>query len=142
VPDASPHHPRLDPLCVAIIDGDETARDGLAAVVDGTAGLRCVGRYGSLDEARRTPPGRSADVVLLDINLPGLSAADGVGIIRSRFHSAEVVMLTEYAEDDRVFEWIRNGAAGHVLKSTTPARLLEAIEDAATGGVSRGPLPI
>ena len=130
MPDASPHHPRLDPLCVAIVDGDESARDGLAAVVDGTAGLCCVGRYGSLEEARRTPPGRSADVVLLDINLPGLSRADGLSIIRQRFPSADVVMLTEYAEDDRVFEWIRHGAVGHVLKSTTPAKLLEAIEGA------------
>ena len=67
-----------DPLRVAIVEDDATMREGLAALIEGTPGYRCVGRYGSVEELLRKPPDRLAHVVLLDINLPGVSGSEGV----------------------------------------------------------------
>src|SRR5262249_35878249 len=77
--------------------------------------------------------------VLLDVNLPGMSGAQGVRALKERFPSTEVLMLTVYAGEDRVFESICNGAVGYLLKKTPPAKLLEAIREAATGGAPMSP---
>jgi DNA-binding NarL/FixJ family response regulator len=73
-----------EPLRVAIVEDDVTMREGLAALIEGTPGYRCVGRYGSVEELLRKPPDRLADVVLLDINLPGVSGAEGARLVRER----------------------------------------------------------
>jgi DNA-binding NarL/FixJ family response regulator len=129
----------LEPLRVAIVEDDVTMRDGLAALIDGTPGYRCVARHGSVEELLRKAPDRIADVVLLDINLPGMSGAKGVRLVRQRWPSTEVLMLTVFSEESTIFESICNGAVGYLLKKTPPARLLEAIREAATGGAPMSP---
>jgi DNA-binding NarL/FixJ family response regulator len=129
----------LEPLRVAIVEDDVTMRDGLAALIDGTPGYRCVARHGSVEELLRKAPDRTADVVLLDINLPGMSGAKGVRLVRQRWPSTEVLMLTVFSEESTIFESICNGAVGYLLKKTPPARLLEAIREAATGGAPMSP---
>lgn len=131
--------PARDPLRVVLVEDDQAVRDGLASLIDGTPGFRCAGRYGSIEELLQRPPLRAADVILLDINLPGISGTDGVRILRQRFETTDVVMLTAYAEEHRVFESICNGAVGYLLKKTPPARLLEAIREAAGGGAPMSP---
>ena len=127
------------PLRVAIVEDDRTTREALATLIEGTPGFRCVGRYGSVDEALETVRDRSADVLLLDINLPGMSGAKGVRLFRERCPSTEVLMLTVYADQDAVFESICNGAVGYLLKKTPPAKLLDAIREAAAGGAPMSP---
>ena len=129
----------LEPLRVAIVEDDVTMRDGLAALIDGTPGYRCVARHGSVEELLRKPPDRMADVILLDINLPGMSGAKGVRLVRQRWPATEVLMLTVFSEERAIFESICNGAVGYLLKKTPPARLLEAIREAATGGAPMSP---
>jgi DNA-binding NarL/FixJ family response regulator len=126
------------PLGVAIVEDDPTTRNALAALVDGAPGYRCAGRYGSVDQFLHTGSG-GAQVVLLDINLPGISGAEGVRLIRERWPSAEVLMLTVYSDEHRIFESICNGAVGYLLKKTPAPRLLEAIREAATGGSPMSP---
>jgi DNA-binding NarL/FixJ family response regulator len=128
-----------EPLRVAIVEDDATTREGLAALIGGTPGYRCVGRYGSVEELLRRPPERPADVVLLDINLPGISGAEGVRLVRERWPSTDVLMLTVYADEGRIFESICNGAVGYLLKKTPPARLIDAIREAASGGAPMSP---
>jgi DNA-binding NarL/FixJ family response regulator len=128
-----------DSLRVAIVEDDRTTREGLAALIDGTPGYRCVGRYQSVEEALRAPRSDSADVLLLDLNLPGMSGTEGVRLFRERWPLTSVLMLTVYAEQDKVFESICNGAVGYLLKKTPAARLLEAIREAATGGAPMSP---
>ena len=125
-------------LRVAIVEDDRTTRDALAALIDGTPGYRSVGRYQSVEEALRAHDG-AADVILLDINLPGMSGALGVRLFRERWPTASVLMLTVFADQDKVFESICNGAVGYLLKKTPAARLLEAIREAATGGAPMSP---
>jgi DNA-binding NarL/FixJ family response regulator len=128
-----------EPLRVAIVEDDKTTRDALAALVDGTPGYRCVGRYQSVEEALRAPHAGTVDVLLLDLNLPGMSGTEVVRLFRDRWPATSVLMLTVYAEQDKVFESICNGAVGYLLKKTPAARLLEAIREAATGGAPMSP---
>lgn len=134
-----PHGLPSEPLRVVIVEDDGATRDGLAALIDGTSGYRCVGRYDSVEQALAGSIERGADVVLLDVTLPGMSGSAGVRALRDRWPSTEILMLTAYTEEDKVFESICNGAVGYLLKKTPPARLLEAIREAATGGAPMSP---
>ena len=91
-------------------------------------------------EEALTPAGYAQpDVMLLDINLPGMLGSEGVKVFRAKYPALQVLMLTIYAEQERVFESICNGATGYLLKKTPPARLLEAISEAHEGGAPMSP---
>jgi DNA-binding NarL/FixJ family response regulator len=124
---------------VAIVEDDRGTREGLAALVDGTPGYYCVGRFGSLEDALPVLARIEPHVLLLDIGLPGMSGVDGARLIRQRHPKTEILMLTVYADEQRVFESICNGASGYLLKTTPPAKLLDAIGDAARGGAPMSP---
>jgi DNA-binding NarL/FixJ family response regulator len=126
-------------LRVTIVEDDATTREALGVLIDGTPGFRCVGRYGSVGDLLHHRDARVPDVILLDIHLPGISGAEGVRLLRDRWQSTEVLMLTVYSGEDKVFESICNGAVGYLLKKTPAARLLEAIREAATGGAPMSP---
>ena len=127
------------PVRVAIVEDDRFTREGLASLIGGTPNFRCVGTYQSVEDALRSMPAEPPDVLLLDINLPGIPGSDGVKILKQKYPSVEVLMLTVYAEQDKVFESICNGASGYLLKKTPPARLLEAITEARQGGAPMSP---
>jgi DNA-binding NarL/FixJ family response regulator len=124
---------------VAIVEDDRYTREGLAALIAGTAGYHCSGAYWSVEDALRSIRSDSTDILLLDINLPGMSGSDGVKLLKEKYPSIEILMLTVYAEQDKVFESICNGACGYLLKKTPPARLLEAIAEARQGGAPLSP---
>jgi DNA-binding NarL/FixJ family response regulator len=128
-----------DQLRVAIVEDDVTTREGLAWLLDSTPDCRCVGRYASVEAFLQHSQARTVDVLLLDINLPGIPGSAGVRLVRQRYPSTEVLMLTVYAQEDKVFESICNGAVGYLLKKTPPARLLDAIREAAGGGAPMSP---
>ena len=127
------------PLAVGIVEDDRGTREGLAALVAGTPGFRCVGTYVSVEAALKGLAGAVPDVLLLDIHLPGVSGSQGVHVLRERFARMQVLMLTVYAEEERIFESLCNGACGYLLKKTPPARLLEAIAEAHEGGSPMSP---
>ena len=128
-----------EPIRVAIVEDDRPTRDGLAMLINGTPGYRCVASYRSVEDALRSTAGEAPDVMLLDINLPGMLGSEGVKELRQKHPSMEILMLTVYAEQDKVFESICNGACGYLLKETSPARLLEAIGEAHRGGAPMSP---
>src|SRR5215470_5998341 len=119
---------------VAIIEDDRATREGLGILINGTAGYQCVGTFRSVEDAMRSSNDKTPDVLLLDIELPGMLGSDAVPILKQKYPSVEVLMLTVYAEQDKVFESICNGASGYLLKETPPSRLLEAIKEAHQGG--------
>jgi len=124
---------------VAIIEDDRSTREGLSVLIDATHGYRCVGKFNSVEEALRVGAKEVPHVLLLDIHLPGMLGSEGVKRLLEKYPSVKVLMLTVYAEQEKVFESICNGACGYLLKKTPPAKLLEAISEAHEGGAPMSP---
>jgi len=134
--------PPPDPLRVAIVEDDRAAREALRQLIDGSPGFRSTGAFGSVGQALAAPAGPAAempDVVLLDIQLPGVLGSEAVETLRQRWPGAVVVMLTVLEDEDRVLQALCNGASGYILKRMPPARLLESIQEARNGGAPMSP---
>jgi DNA-binding NarL/FixJ family response regulator len=128
-----------DILHVAVVEDDRTTREGLVTLINGARDLHCVGAYESMEAVLRSRQSIAVDVVLLDVNLPGVSGADGVTPLIQHCPSAQVLMLTVFPDVDKVFKSICNGAVGYLLKKTPADQLLAAIRDAASGGAPMSP---
>jgi DNA-binding NarL/FixJ family response regulator len=126
-------------LAIGIVEDDRGTREGLAALIGGTPGFRCVGTYASVEDAMKGMADAVPDVLLLDIHLPGLTGSEGVLLLREKYPATHVLMLTVFADEERVFESLCNGACGYLLKKTPPARLLESIVEAHGGGSPMSP---
>jgi DNA-binding NarL/FixJ family response regulator len=124
---------------VALIEDDAPFRQSLQLLVDGSPGFCCAGAWGMVEIALRAPELGEADVVLLDLHLPGVDGDEGVEQILARHPSLLVLMFTAHDDDDRVFASLCRGACGYLLKSTTPAQLLESIREAVGGGSPMSP---
>ncbi len=122
------------PIKVAIVEDNEKIREGLAALIDGSEGFQCTAAYETAEEALRHLPAYNPDVVLMDIQLPKMSGIECVARLKEQDGKMQVMMLTVYEDDDKVFKSIVAGATGYILKRTPPAELLEAIRDLHEGG--------
>lgn len=123
-----------EPIRVALVDDDRVLRDSLRVLVDGAPGFACAGAYGTVEAARQGLAAAPADLVLLDVDLPGTPGPEGAALLRALEPPPEVVMFTVYADDDKVFTSLCNGACGYLLKDTPPDRLLVALREAREGG--------
>lgn len=125
---------------VAIVEDDRGVREGLAMIIGATPGYECIGKFVSAEEALRALHAAAApEVLLLDIHLPGMLGSDAVRLFREVNPSMNILMLTVYDGQDKVFESICNGACGYLLKKTPPAKLLDAIREASEGGAPMSP---
>jgi DNA-binding NarL/FixJ family response regulator len=124
---------------VAIVEDRREIREGLETLIGGTEGFRCTGSFRSMEEALARIGHDLPDVVLNDIGLPGMSGIEGIRILRERHPGLQVLMLTVYDDDDRIFDAICAGACGYLLKKTPPARLLESLQEAVAGGAPMSP---
>jgi DNA-binding NarL/FixJ family response regulator len=119
---------------VAIVEDDEQVRENLARLVGEANGFECVATFPSGEQALESWPRRAPDVVVMDINLPGISGVECVRQIKSKFPEVHVVMLTVYDDSERIFQALQMGASGYLLKRSTTAEILHAIEDVHGGG--------
>src|SRR5262249_34094263 len=117
----------------AVIEDMREIRDGLTTLINFTDGFRCTGSYRSVEWARARLPDDVPDVLLSDIGLPGMSGIEGVRILKERYPEMQILMLTVYDDDDRIFDALCAGASGYLLKRTPPAKLLENIREAMSG---------
>ena len=124
---------------VVIIEDQRRIREGLEALIGGTEGYACSGAFRSMEEALVRPWTEIPNVALVDIGLPGMSGIEGLRLLRERYPSTVLVMLTVYADDERIFEALCAGACGYLLKKTPPARLLEYLKDVMSGGSAISP---
>lgn len=122
------------PIKVAIVEDNEKIREGLAALIDGSEGFQCTAAYETAEEALRHLRVYNPDVVLMDIQLPKMSGIECVARLKEQGSEAQIMMLTVYEDDDKVFKSIVAGATGYILKRTPPVELLEAIRDLHEGG--------
>jgi DNA-binding NarL/FixJ family response regulator len=124
---------------VAIIEDQREVREGLATLIDGTSGFKCVSSFRTMEEALARISANPPDVILTDIGLPGMSGVEGIRILHERHKAIPIVALTVYDDDDDVFNALCAGASGYLLKNTPPARLLESLREVVMGGGPMSP---
>ena len=131
--------PQAECIRVAIVEDDKILQSGLRRLIDSAEGFSCQAAYGSAEEGLGGLEKSPADVLLLDIQLPGMPGSEAVKHFRERWPSLKVLMLTVFTDEARVFGSICNGANGYLLKTTPPEQLLEAIAATHHGGSPLSP---
>jgi DNA-binding NarL/FixJ family response regulator len=124
----------MTPLRVGLVEDDDRLRADFVQLIDGSGDMRCVGAYPSAEAALADLPSQTPDVVLMDINLPGISGIESVRRLRTLIPAAQVMMLTVFDDTTSVFESLKAGASGYLLKRASVSELLAAIRDLAEGG--------
>ena len=124
---------------VVLIEDLREIREGLAALINGTAGYQCVAAYAMMETALANIKNDSPDLILTDLGLPGMSGIEGIERLRAIFPETPILALTIYDNDEQIFNALCNGANGYLLKNTPPARLLEALKEAGEGGSPMSP---
>ena len=122
------------PIKVAVVDDDAGVRTKLAHAVARFGGCVCVGQFSSGEEALAGLPAAAPDVVLMDINLPGMNGIECVRRLKPAYPGIEFIMLTVYEDTESVFNALSAGASGYLLKLVTRQELLEAIQRVHAGG--------
>ncbi|MEZ0610190.1 response regulator [Fibrella sp. WM1] len=124
---------------VAIYEDNRPLRDALGTLIADTDGLTIVGAYGDCLQANDNTYRHQPDVILMDIDMPGRDGIQAVQSLRREFPTVEVLMLTVFDDDDRVFRALCAGASGYLLKQTPPDDILDAIEQVYAGGAPMTP---
>jgi DNA-binding NarL/FixJ family response regulator len=124
---------------VIIFDDNDSLRDSIAMLLQDTADFALVGSYmhclDVIENIEETKP----DVVIMDIDMPGMNGIEGVKLIRRKFPTVQILMLTVFDDDEKVFAAIKAGADGYILKNAEPQNLLNAISEVFNGGVPMAP---
>lgn len=121
-------------ITVSIIEDNEQLRNTLSRVLNRAEGFRCISTYGSAEEGLEDLPARKPDVVLMDINLPGINGVECVRRLKQTAPAIQVVMLTVYEDTENIFNALAAGASGYLLKRTSSAELLESLREVHRGG--------
>jgi DNA-binding NarL/FixJ family response regulator len=124
---------------VAIVEDNAALGGSLRKVVESDATLRCIGVWTSAEDALKKIDAFRPHIVLMDINLPGMSGIDATARLRQHLPEIKVVMVTVYRDHDKIFAALKAGACGYLLKRSTPAELREAIHDVRSGGAPMSP---
>ena len=121
-------------IAVCIVEDDAQARKILAGWISRASGFRLAGEWGNAESALPALPEKKPDVVLMDINLPGMSGLEAVRHLKPLLPQTQFVMLTVYEDADHIYNALAAGATGYLLKQTPRAELLRALEDVHHGG--------
>jgi len=121
-------------ITVSIVEDSEQLRTTLARVINRAEGFRCLSQYPSAEDALKDLPQVRPEVVLMDINLPGINGVECVRQLKQLLPQTQVMMLTVYEDTENIFNALAAGAAGYLLKRTKSAELLEAIQEVQRGG--------
>jgi DNA-binding NarL/FixJ family response regulator len=124
---------------VTIFEDKAILRDSLYQLINGAEGLTCAGAFANCADIIFNIKKTTPQVVLMDIQMPGVDGIEGVKIIKEHFPEIKIIMQTVVEDDDKIFASICNGASGYLLKNTTPARLLQAIIEVYEGGAPMTP---
>ena len=122
------------PITVSIVEDNDKLRDTLERVLNRADGFRCVSQYASAEAALKDLPDVKPDVVLMDINLPGMNGVECVRQLKKTAPGIQVMMLTVYEDTENIFDALAAGANGYMLKRTPGKELLEAIQEVQRGG--------
>lgn len=119
---------------VAVVEDDERLRKQLLEILSRFSDFECVGNYSSAEDALAHLPQRHPDVVLMDINLPRMSGIQCVAELKKLLPWVQIIVVTIYEDSECIFDAIKAGANGYLIKSGPPENLIEAIRDIVSGG--------
>ena len=122
------------PITVSIVEDSEQLRGTLARMIARADGFQCLGDHGTAEDALDAIPKNPPNVVLMDINLPGMNGVECVRKLKQLVPSTQVVMLTAYEDTENIFNSLAAGASGYLLKRSKSAEILEALRDVQNGG--------
>jgi len=121
-------------ISVSIVEDNDKLRGTLARVLNRADGFPCASQYANAEDALKDLPQARPDVVLMDINLPGMNGVECVRQLKMLIPEIQVMMLTVYEDTENIFNALAAGASGYLLKRTTSKELLEAIQEVRRGG--------
>jgi len=121
-------------ITVSIVEDNHQLRGTLARVISRADGFQCLSHYASAEDALKALPGERPNVVLMDINLPGMTGVECVRHLKEVLPGTQVVMLTAYEDTENIFNSLAAGASGYLLKRTSSAELLAALREVNQGG--------
>lgn len=124
---------------IAIVEDNAALGSSLKKVVESDASLTCIGVWITAEEALKKIDAFRPQIVLMDINLPGMSGIEATARLKQHLPEIKVVMVTVYRDHEQIFAALKAGACGYLLKRSTPSELREAIHDVKTGGAPMSP---
>ena len=123
-----------DRITVAIVEDIKDIREAWRFLINGSDGFECIHVYADAEEALDKMPANKVNVVIMDINLPGMDGISCMNKLKQVMPDTQFMMCTVYQDDENIFNALQTGASGYILKRTSPAQLLEAIRDLHNGG--------
>jgi len=124
---------------VIIFEDSQSLRISLFHLIDGSDGFRCVGAYEDCLNLMENIAKDKPDVVLMDIQMPGISGIEAVSMLKEKYPDLKILMQTIFEDEAKIFQSILAGASGYILKNTSPARILEFIKETYEGGAPMSP---
>ena len=124
----------MRPISIAIVEDLEEVRDGIAKLIDLDPGFVVTDAFANAEEAILQLPNNPPDIVIMDINLPGMNGIECIRRIKDKCIGTQFMMFTVYENDEKVFEALKAGATGYLLKKTSPSMIVEALKDLHAGG--------
>jgi len=124
---------------VLIFEDNMSLRNSLYQLVNESEGFRCVGAFENCSQLLKNVQDTKPDVVLMDIQMPGINGIEAVKILREKFPHLKIMMQTIFEDRDKIFQSIYAGASGYILKNTSPSRFLEFIKETYEGGAPMSP---
>ena len=119
---------------ICIVEDKADLREGMNLMVEMASQYELAGSFANAEEAMRKIPALQPDAVLMDINLPGQSGIQCVNALKSMFPQMLFLMCTAYEDNDKIFDSLKAGACGYILKTEGPARIMEALDELFAGG--------
>ena len=129
----------MNSIKVVIFEDNTNLRRGLTTLINGSAGFECAGAFGNCDNLIKNISDTNPDVVLMDIEMPGMNGIEAVKLLKPQFPEIKFLMETIFEDDEKVFHSICSGAEGYILKNTPPSQILDAIREIYEGGAPMTP---
>lgn len=126
-------------ISVALFEDNYLLRDSYYQLINGSPGFSCTGAFDNASDLLYKIKKSNPDVILMDIDMPGINGIEAVSIIKQHFPGVNIIMQTVFEDDEKIFRAIQSGANGYILKKTPPAKILEAISEVFEGGAPMTP---